>query len=710
MMKGSDPILPLRTQWWPYTVLGVLLLSAAVLLWFPFYAQKDTHNGKVTYSLHGSVVQLSNGLAEVEYDLAKGTYLFRTGGILRFSGAAASVTVSDGTQLKTTGSSHKRSLLQKTPLRLQNGFGRGLQVQVLHESAAGLQMLLMLTLYENSPGFQVQTQLTRKDRKPAASQYIAPLVLSRGLSLPEGPGMDGRILNVPYDNDAFIRYESNPLGGGGTSYEVTAVYDNTSRNGLVLGSITHDTWKTGIDYRGKDNRLTELTVYGGASSSVTHDALPHGMVTGTEIRSPLLWVSYDADYRDGLEAYGRANAVIAPKLLWTSGVPFGWNSWSAYREQLTAEGVLQASQFLHDELQPHTFTNEEQVYINMDSYWDNLSEDQLVSVFDTIRANGQKPGMYWTPFTFWGTDFDRVVEGTDGKYRYTELLLKDPEGKVLPPVDNGYALDPSHPGTIARMEWMLSRFLDWGIAYVKLDFLTHGAMEGVHYDPAVQTGTQAYNLGMRYISERIGSKMFISQAISPLFPGQYAHARRISCDAFSSMYDTEYMLNSVSYGWWLNGTVYTFNDPDHMKLTGGTLEEARSRVTSAVIAGTVFLNGDDFLDPEAQKRAKLLLTNPAINELAKSGLSFRPVEGNTGSKAPAWFQLHTPDGSRYAAVFNYQNSTQQLEIPLERLGLDKGHTYTAVNLWTGEKLTVNADRLVITLESFDAGLLQIHER
>ena len=31
------------------------------------------------------------------------------------------------------------------------------------------------------------------------------------------------------------------------SYEVSAIYDNRTRHGIVLGSITHDLWKTGIE-------------------------------------------------------------------------------------------------------------------------------------------------------------------------------------------------------------------------------------------------------------------------------------------------------------------------------------------------------------------------------------------------------------------------------------------------------------------------------
>ena len=115
--------------------------------------------------------------------------------------------------------------------------------------------------------------------------------------------------------------------------------------------------------------------------------------------------------------------------------------------------------------------------------------------------------------------------------------------------------------------------------------MTHGSLEGEHYDEEVTTGTQAYNQGMRYVEERLDGKMFISASIAPIFPSQYAHSRRISCDSYGSINETEYMLNSLTYGFWQNGTIYSYTDPDHLVLAkASSLTEARSRVNSGVIA------------------------------------------------------------------------------------------------------------------------------
>ena len=132
------------------------------------------------------------------------------------------------------------------------------------------------------------------------------------------------------------------------------------------------------------------------------------------------------------------------------------------------------------------------------------------------------------------------MEGTDGKYTYGDILLRDQDGEILPDVDGGLAIDPTHPGNLARIDWFMDKFVSEGFEYIKLDFMAHGALEGKHYDPNITTGIAAYNYGLSYLTdklspERIGRPFFINLSIAPLFPYSYAHSRRISCDVFGTI-------------------------------------------------------------------------------------------------------------------------------------------------------------------------------
>ncbi len=76
--------------------------------------------------------------------------------------------------------------------------------------------------------------------------------------------------------------------------------------------------------------------------------------------------------------------------------------------------------------------------------------------------------------------------------------------------------------------------------------------------------------------------MYINLSISPVFPAHYANSRRIACDAWNKIKDTEYTLNATSYGWWQD-RIYNYNDADHIVLREASEGENRARITSGII-------------------------------------------------------------------------------------------------------------------------------
>ncbi|MCK9222942.1 MAG: carbohydrate-binding protein [Limnochordia bacterium] len=573
-------------------------------------------------------------------------------------------------------------------------FGDGMKVSVISERTGLPTMVQSYYIYEDLPCFFTQVDLVSTDVFPLATNHLSPMMVQNRGGVDIGEYGDNRVLVVPFDNDKWSRYQACSINTPFNnelyvSSEVTAIYDNESRVGLVVGSVTHDTWKTGIYWAGSNQRLDQFEVYGGFTSPTsTHDTLAHGIIKGEKVASPLVFIGFYEDYRSGLEEYGWANGAMSPPLDFRPDVPdqvpFGWNSWGALKDDVTLKTIMQTSTFFKEHLS--LFSNEGNVYINLDSYWDNLSDTELVELVAFIKQNGQRPGIYWAPFVYWGTNMNQFVEGTNYRARYKDIVLKDHEGNMLPTLDGAYALDPTHPVTKQRIDHFIGRFKDLGFQYIKLDFLSHGALEGVHFDPLVQTGIQAYNQGMSYVVQQLAGTMFISASISPLFPSQYAHSRRISCDVDGTLALTEYQLNNLTYGWWQHGTIYPYTDPDYMTLEkGGSLIVAQTRVNSALISGTVFLNSDDVRSQVAQEYMRLLLTNRRINELAARGRVFRPVEGNTGSEAADTFVCHSDDVA-YLAAFNLRGTTPcQKSIDLARIGLSDEDTYHVTDLWTGER-------------------------
>lgn len=596
---------------------------------------------------------------------------------------------------------------------VEDGFGRGVRFAFEHQEPGKPVMRQHFRMYEQH--VFLFTELEAEQSSEWETNELTPLAayLNDGGVLEFGSetGGDVRTLFVPFDNDKWVRFASHAIPCSVQSYEVTAIYRSESRSGFVLGSVTHDIWKTGIVVEGTfAETVGRLRVYGGAADLHTRDTVAHGSVRGKSIVSPTIFVGAFPDYRDGLEAYGKANAVLSPALPWEGGVPVGWNSWSAVMSKLDFDVYTHTSDFFRKELQQNGFSGQDgSLYVNFDAFWDRLTEEQLRESVRRVKANGQKPGIYYTPFAFWGSDPDTPVEGTDGAVLYRDILIKDGAGSPLPKLDGAYAIDPTHPAAIQRIKSKLESFVESGFDYVKLDFLTHGAMEGVHYDSSVRTGIQAYNIGMAAIREalhpeRIGRHFLINLSIAPLFPHGYAHSRRVSCDAFGTINDTEYMLNALTYGWWINDSLYRFNDPDHVVLYKSdnqrvtTEHEGRSRLNSAVIAGTSLLLGDDYRMEDAARRAKAWLTNLEVMALAKQGVTFRPVEGRSGSGGEDMFLLDGAEGT-WIAVFNYDGERASEKIALfERLGIDSSRGLVVRDLWNGSEWQVAAGASELRME------------
>jgi hypothetical protein len=340
----------------------------------------------------------------------------------------------------------------------------------------------------------------------------------------------------------------------------------------------------------------------------------------------------------------------------------------------------------------------------LDSYWDNLNASQLQSFASHAHANGQKAGIYWGPFVYWGSlvqASNQVVPGSS--YRYSDILLRTTNGGGIA-TDGAYAIDPTHPGIRQLINYQINIFTNDGFDYLKLDFLSHASREGVHYDTDVTTGIEAYNQGMQYLFNQIAGRMFISESIAPLFPYQYGHSRRIACDAYSSeIGNTAYTMNAVSGGWWLD-RLYEFNDPDLMVFDNGpNTNEDQSRLINCAITG-MFLNGSILTNAASINLAQHCLTNAAINAVARVGQTFRPLDGATGTSPANVFARQ--DGQTWClAVFNYTGGATNESLNLSLAGLPPG-IFAATNLWDGTAQTVS-NAFNVRLNAKQAKLFQL---
>jgi alpha-galactosidase len=324
-------------------------------------------------------VVMESGRWRMVYDLANGVADISCDGRLLLGGIRA--------EAQLPGTVTSMDYLRRTIARrrVKDRFGSGVEIQVKSADNDRDKMVQTFWFYDDAGYFLTRLEVIKKDG--TASGFMAPIVSDTPINLL--PAGDNRALFVPFDNDKWIRYNAVPSGGKVTSYEVSAFYNNAGRQGLVVGSIDHDTWKTGVQSSTTGGELKELKVFGGITSSTTRDTLPHGKVAGRTIQSPRIFVGYFSDWRTGLDTFAKANAAVAPPRPWKGGVPFGWNSWGKLQFNISYDKAIEASDFFATGLQPDHFENNNIVCIGLDAGWQKFTDAQLRACLKTQNSTNK---------------------------------------------------------------------------------------------------------------------------------------------------------------------------------------------------------------------------------------------------------------------------------------------------------------------------------
>jgi alpha-galactosidase len=640
--------------------------------------------------------------SKIAYDIMTGTFDVFQQDNLMIQESYSEVSDANGT---FSSKDYSQRTVSQSSFSDDIGSGNKVVVSLTGNNLPNMQQIFYI--YDGKPYFLMEVMV---EGQALESNYMAPLISSQVNIDTIG---DNRVLFVPYDNDAFVRYQSIPMtnNASNVSSEVTAFYENNSRHGFIAGSVEHSTWKTGVETTGTGNALSKFRIWGGyTSQSVTRDELAHGKIKGNSLKSPKVFIGFYDDWRLGMEDYATATNEAEPRYIsdWNQGTPIGWNSWGVIADKLTFDKAISVVDFFANEIP--MYRNEGTAFLDLDSFWDNMVTGGLEGDFSKLnefvqycKTNNLKPGIYWTPFVDWG-NWDRRIEGST--YNYQSAWTKVNGG--YHDFDGGRAMDPTHPGTKERIDYVINKFKESGFEMIKLDFLGHGAVEADEfYDTNVTTGMEAYKEGMEYLLDKIGNDMLVYSAISPsIATSKYSHVRRIACDAWDNIGSSEYTLNSNTYGWW-QSKMYDYIDADHIVFGSVTPGENRARLASGIVNGS-FLNGDDFsTDGPWVGTAKNLLQNQKLLDLIKNGKAFVPVEGNTDQSASELFGSEE-NGKFYLIVFNYGQEGKSYNISLDRLGLNAGG-YCVGELFSGNRFSLTSNNLNVNIGAKDAAIYEFNE-
>lgn len=639
--------------------------------------------------------------------------------------------------------------------------GKWLRLIVKHsDTKHSISITQSFTLYQGKQYVLVDVSATSSG-KPIETRDISPMAIlpanKGGLFI---PGTEPRILDVPFDNDDWtptlerIWPKGDEPKSKGISYEFLAVYDQLKNSGLIIGSVNHDFWKTGLAYQTGTQLgyVDSLNVFGGVATpddpslksgygglDGTHDHADHGTMLGQTVNSATVYICGSDDLHEAFKDYGRVNSIINGKQTWEGAAPVYWNSFGVegvlgYEKVMMPPAVNQISDFIHS--MPN-FGAYSKPVLSIDSYDQGIyTTEVLKSIGEYGAKNGQQMGFYFTPFAMWSWKNDtkgRKLPGTD--VMFEDVLLQDKNGKAIMYKDGewgAYAMDPTHPAVRLSIVSQLKKAKAINAKFIKIDFLTAGTLESTkRYDPKIRTGIQAYNYGMKTLRHLVdsimGKDVFITQAISPLFPHQYTHTRFVSTDVYSHLRDdqkgfpnwgsTESSLATGSHMGWVQGTLFPYTNLDvsimenFQKNPDLNEQEIKVRLYAMMVMGSILGDGSDFRNPIAAYRAQEFLNNKNIAKFFSDPKAFIPLKMADGESFDQQLSFYLPGDTTMLALFNFdlKNDFKQ-SFSRQALGLDAHKKYEFSDFMTDKaigELKADAQTFSMAANTGDALLVKI---
>jgi hypothetical protein len=720
------------------------LIPCLLLVTGTVSAQKVTkYDDSLVVSAGGSSVSVNYKTGRLNYHFGNGVALNNT--------VAYVNEVNDGTIYTSACRVH-----QAATGEFENELGKGVQLVIRHSgNDAGITLTQQVLLFQDHPYLLVNVTAVKGDGTTVnleSRDICALAVLPQEKAELIQPGAEPRFLDVPFDNDNWShilerKWEAGKPPFTGIGYEFASSYNNDDFTGLVMGSVSHDFWKTGIVYRASAQKgvIDSLKIYDGAATEDdpslkpdyggndgTHDHAPHGSMKGKSVNSSLIYLCA-GDTRKAFVDYGNVNASISGRLSWDGFAPVYWNSFGVegvlgYEGKMLPKDLPKISDFIQS--MPN-FNKYAKPVISIDSYDQSIYPASLLASFNRyIEKKNQQLGFYFIPFAKWawknGTE-NTKLEGTD--YNLSDVVLRDKYGQPIWYKNGDWgclALDPTHPAVRQFVIYRLKEAKAIGAKFLKIDFLTAGCLESTRrYDPNIRTGLQAYNYGLKMLKTLadsiLGKDIFITEAISPMFPSQYAHTRFISTDVYSHLRDDEPGFpnygsteSSLAYGshlWWVQGTLWPFTNLDvaimknFQKNPDLSEQEIRVRLFAMMSMGSILGDGSDYRVKLAADRANIYLNNPNICAYFSHPKAFTPLQFADGETYAQQMVFYLPGTETMLSLFNFDYKNQ-FNKTLHRadLGLGSGE-YIIKDFLTGQptgKIEKGQDSFTLNVPAADA--------
>lgn len=343
--------------------------------------------------------------------------------------------------------------------------------------------------------------------------------------------------------------------------------------------------------------------------------------------------------------------------------------------------------------------------------------DGIGALVDEIHDNGFKAGLWLAPFS---------VDQASQLYKdHPDWLVQadNYSGELDPLVAPGgvFGLDLTLPEVQDFIRTTFRRVFDgWGVDYIKIDFLTHGSLEGLRFDQS-KTGIEAFRIGMQIIREEAGADRFILNCGSPIVASiGLCDGMRIGMDVggrwFAPMNLKEWRFgnccikgaaNSTLWRQWMHG-VWWHNDPDCILLRSAPVpEELKKFVNNPLQDREIGVEEFGLNEEEKECWLRLVWMSGGMFILSEDSAALSPADWQMLSRfsepleqSVRWVDrycssevglLRTVSGSLKIGLFNLSDQPMDISVDTTALGLDENWHFS--EQLSGESFSGEGDRV-----------------
>lgn len=624
---------------------------------------------------------------KVEANPATGSYTISTARRPEDSVAAGVAVKVDEKWLRS--SDYPRHEISSGAVRASAGEITTLTISNLGLSGAP-DLIVNLSLSDTASAVRILVEVRNTTGKKIAVQTIRVLDATGNSAINlNGPDASDRVLSDSFSEDRptmLIHDLSDAEDGIHRAVGSQLIFNRQSGQSLFLGALSSEKWLTilRLHLNSDKSRIsslevdstgtTELAKENSLRESPPEDQLELSLTVqpGATLSSEPLMANLGDDYHAQLESYGAAIASLHhPRV--ASPTPIGWWSWTAYYFGLTEGAALTNAQWLSAHLANFGYK-----YFHIDEGYQYARGEYttpdavmfphgVAALESRVRALGLTPGIWTAPFevsersSIFANHKDWLVHNASGQPIHAGFV---DENK-----DQLYILDTTNPSAqdfLRQTYATLTR--DWGIRYIKLDFMDDSAIEGVRYR-ANTTALEAQRIGLKIIRATVGDDVLLDKDGSPMLnPVGLVDAGRLSADTGHSFADTKASATGIAARYWMNRNFF-LSDPDAFNISAQkfarddhpvTPDEAKVSIALAAVSGGMFEIGDDLptlsLDPD---RLALVQNRELIN-MARWGHASVPLDLMTyppEQGRPSIFVLREGPSRAIVTLFNWSDAS-----------------------------------------------------